>query len=481
MNRGFFLLVLFVFYFCFLNINRSSSFLLTTEDGLKLELSPTGMIESFQVGDENLLNESMSTFTFRDMSHAGEMAGENLLLNPDFEIDDDQDGMPDGWNIEETNNNIRFILSEEESSSGQKSLYLSANQGKNGIGGIISSAVPVIPGVRYRVSAMVKIARGYFTQSGVATFWQRDIYQSNEKIVNGLYISWFDSRGQILSDPQLIAPIHLNAYQWKKISGEILSPHEACKAKIIVAARLLNDKNQEDAYFIDDICFIQSPEEEIEILGTVKEKIPLEEELYKLSHYCFLPENSLEMETDYLAYTDRIVVEGKIKDSSGENRAIELIFRLPLELQGWFFWDDMRNCRKIEEEIIYENMISGDFSARMPISLYPYLAVNNESEGLALAVSPEKPVMTRLSYDNTKKQLKITFYLGISPAAKKLNREAAFNLMLFRVKPSFAFRRTIEKYGYFYPEVFSSPRNLFQFHSFHRDHFQQKRKFLKRN
>ena len=89
---------------------------------------------------------------------------------------------------------------------------------------------------------------------------------------------------------------------------------------------------------------------------------------------------------------------GQISDTTGQDRAVTLLFALPIDATGWRWGDDIRRSRIIEGNREFSNTVRVGCGATGTMSLYPLAALYNESEGLALAIDMGQPALYRLVY-----------------------------------------------------------------------------------
>jgi hypothetical protein len=69
------------------------------------------------------------------------------------------------------------------------------------------------------------------------------------------------------------------------------------------------------------------------------------------------PELGVKLQTTWKAEGNNIVAEGRVTDLSGKDRAITLVFALPLEAGGWQWGDDVRRGGRIEGRGEYANSV----------------------------------------------------------------------------------------------------------------------------
>ncbi|MFQ6013934.1 MAG: hypothetical protein ACE5NP_00645 [Anaerolineae bacterium] len=459
---------------------------LATQDGLSLTLSSEGRVESLQVDGAELVSAPAPVLFVRDMTPRLSLRPEtspssvealrprgsaksprqsyaNLLSNPGFELDDDGDGVAEGWKVFVARD-ARVSLSQEVAQGGDSSLYIES--GTKGLGAYISEPVVVTAGRKYRIAGHFKSREGYVSHlDGPPTLWQRALYLGKYR-TTGLYLQWYGTDGQALGGPTLAMALHWNAHQWKRLTREVEAPAEAVKVAVIVAAVV-----EGEGVWIDDISFIESPEVEEPIMGEVSVG---EGAVVQRAE---LPAQHLIATTTYTPYADHLEIRSEIEETSGSDRALEVAFGLPVDATGWRWWDDIRDNRSIEGQAIFENVVSADFNAYMPMSLYPYAAIEDGELGLALAVPLDEPRVARLAYDNQVHRYEVRFYLGFSetsassPLTTKLGSRASFTLLLYRFDPVWGFRAAVKKYADMHPDWFESSLDASRYASFEQGNF----------
>jgi len=60
------------------------------------------------------------------------------------------------------------------------------------------------------------------------------------------------------------------------------------------------------------------------------------------------PELGLKIKTQFLAQSNHVAIEGRLSDLRGKDRAVTLVFALPIDALGWSWGDDIRHTRRIE-------------------------------------------------------------------------------------------------------------------------------------
>jgi hypothetical protein len=451
----------------------------STNDGLELTVSADGRIVSLTLDGDPLPITAGPVLWVRDMSSAAQVSEPNLVTNPGFE-----EGQT-GWRIGD-HVGTDVTLTESVSHSGDWSLQMHGVQTDTlGRAAVIADAVVVTPGERYRLSGAFRSSRGYVqTPSGPPPRRQDEMWRGVSR-PNGIYARWLDDEEQSVGDLTLVAPLHWEADSWRRLSGEVRVPPGAAYLELIIGGRL-----QDEYVWVDDLAIVTSPEVERPVTGTVTQQ---GEGLMQ----CATITTGLTLTATYTGAEDHISVYVELQERAGMDRALEVVWGLPLDVgpsrpsdasAGWNWWDDVRHSRPISPGTAvaepppayslpaglswtYEHAVSGVWDGWLPISLYPYALVENGTNGLALAASLDSPRLVKLAYDQEKARYEARGYLGISPLASKLLGQADLNLELYRVDPAWGFRGAIGRFAARHPDWFESRRPMYDYAGYDRAYY----------
>ncbi len=455
--------------------NAEESLSIATENGLSLILSCDGQLTSLAIGRHQIPARQEQVLWVRDMSSAAQVSSPNLLSNPGFE-----QGLT-GWSLQSIMDTDIGVDSAVSRSGGSSLKMHGLNNGKLGAAMVYSSAVPVAPGRLYRISGYFKSSRGYLQGiSGIPTAHQ-DMMWTGILNPNGLYVQWLDAQGAYIDNsPVLAAPVHWNASDWRRISGEVHAPAGAAAVQVLVVGRL-----QDEYMWVDDLCVLESPEREQPVAGSVIKK---DGKLIQTGE----TGDGTAVTVTYTPMEDHIRIHIEIEDNSNRERALEVSWGLPLVLAAeeaensapWRWWDDVHHSRIIHAGPVatplpeypfseclswqYEHVVSGVWNGWLPVSLYPYAAVENGESGLAMAVSLASPRLVKFSYDQTGGRFEAKAYLGISPKAPKLHGRADLTLELYPADPEWGFRSAMNLYAKRHPGWFKSERDTASFRDYER-------------
>jgi hypothetical protein len=121
----------------------------------------------------------------------------------------------------------------------------------------------------------------------------------------------------------------------------------------------------------------------------------------------------LKVQADLTARKDHIVVQGRVSDTTGKDRAVTLLFALPIDAAGWKWGDDVRRSRVIQGSGEFANTVVVRCGATGTMSLYPLSAVYDDRSGIALAIDMAQSAQYRLTYHAGTKQLFIAYDFGL--------------------------------------------------------------------
>jgi hypothetical protein len=172
------------------------------------------------------------------------------------------------------------------------------------------------------------------------------------------------------------------------------------------------------------------------------------------------PELGLKIQAGLTAKPDHIEVRGRLSDTTGRDRAVMLVFALPLEGgtrgagPGWRWGDDIRRSRVIQGRGEYVDTVTVRCGATGTMSLYPLAALSDDRTGIALALDMGAPALYRLAYDAGTKQLLIAYDFGLAKETARFSGSADFRFILYRFDPHWGFRAAFRKLTKIFPQYF---------------------------
>ena len=165
-------------------------------------------------------------------------------------------------------------------------------------------------------------------------------------------------------------------------------------------------------------------------------------------------ELNLRLETAVTAASNHLVVDGKVTDMSGRDRAILLAFALPIDAQGWTWDDDIRRSRPIQGIGEFSNVVTVNSGSTGTQSVYPLAAIHDRQSGLAMALDMGKPAQYRLAYHAGTKQLLVLYDFGLVKETARFPSSAEFRFVLYHFDPRWGFRAALQKLTEIFPDYF---------------------------
>lgn len=166
------------------------------------------------------------------------------------------------------------------------------------------------------------------------------------------------------------------------------------------------------------------------------------------------PELGLKLQSSCRAEAGRIVLAGRVLDTTGRDRAVTLFFALPVDGAGWHWGDDIRRNRVIGGQGEFANTVAVQCGATGTMSVYPLGAIYSERAGLALALDMAHPAQYRIEYHAGTKQFFIAYDFGLAPETERFPGGADFRFVLYRFEPRWGFRGAFQKLREIFPDYF---------------------------
>ena len=167
------------------------------------------------------------------------------------------------------------------------------------------------------------------------------------------------------------------------------------------------------------------------------------------------PELGLRLDVSITSQTNHIVVEGKVTDVTEQDRAVILLFALPIDADGWQWHQGLRESQLVcgRDEYAQVTAVSGGTTGTM--SIYPLALLTQGTTGLGLALDMGSPCLYRLVYHPGTRQLFVACDLGLVPDTEQFPGAANFRFVLFRSDAKWGFRAAWEKLQQIFPDYFT--------------------------
>jgi hypothetical protein len=169
----------------------------------------------------------------------------------------------------------------------------------------------------------------------------------------------------------------------------------------------------------------------------------------------------LSLSASFRASDDHIDLTGDLADLTGKDRAIILVFALPVDASGWTWGDDLNHSRHIEETGRYQNVFAYGVAGKRGthlVSPYPWASVTSADRGLLIGRPMDWPRLNALWYDFTPERrfLGARVELGLSALTRKFPSHASFRFTLASVpQPRWGFRAATQRYYDLFPSLFT--------------------------
>ena len=139
-----------------------------------------------------------------------------------------------------------------------------------------------------------------------------------------------------------------------------------------------------------------------------------------------------------------------ISDMTGKNRAITLIYSIPVTAEKCRWLQDPRRSLTVEANSEYMN--AGRFSAGANgrLARYPFAALVSGNQGIGLGIDMDRPAFFRVGYNAAIKELFLAYDIGLAPEKS----EARLSFCKFTFDPEWGFRAALARYYEIFPAHF---------------------------
>jgi hypothetical protein len=167
------------------------------------------------------------------------------------------------------------------------------------------------------------------------------------------------------------------------------------------------------------------------------------------------PELDLRLDASVRAQSNHILIEGRVTDSARRDRAVMLLFALPIEAAGWQWHLDLHQARPILGRDEFSQTTAVDAGSTGTMSIYPLAALNDGRTGLALGIDMGCPNLYRLVYHAGTRQFFVACDFGLVPDSDRSPGAADFRFVLFRFDPKWGWRAAWAKLQHIFPDYFT--------------------------
>ncbi len=162
---------------------------------------------------------------------------------------------------------------------------------------------------------------------------------------------------------------------------------------------------------------------------------------------------NLEITVEWASDDDAIRLNGTVRDTTGQDRAVTLLFALPIDARDAQWGTDIHGGRVIGSGENAEAVRMGT-GATGALARYPFSCVYGDDWGVGLGIDLDQPCQYRLAYNADTQQYFAAFDFGLVPDTRNFPSAASFGLVLYGFDPAWGFRAAAQSYYALFPDAF---------------------------
>ena len=139
-----------------------------------------------------------------------------------------------------------------------------------------------------------------------------------------------------------------------------------------------------------------------------------------------------------------------ISDTTGKDRAVTLIYAVPVRGRQCYWLQDPRQSMKVEPAREYINANGFSAGANGQLSRYPFAAVSAADKGYALGIDMAQPAFFRAGYNSGSGELFLAYDIGLAPEKPT----ARVRFCKFNFDPQWGFRGALSRYYEIFGDYF---------------------------
>jgi len=143
-------------------------------------------------------------------------------------------------------------------------------------------------------------------------------------------------------------------------------------------------------------------------------------------------------------------VDVTLQDMTGKDRAITLVYAVPVSRDDCVWLHDPRRRQPIEPGREYLNAGSFRVGSNGRLSRYPFGAVSSRSKGTALGIDMAFPAFFRVGYNADTEELFLAYDIGLTPEKPR----ARLRFCRFTFDLRWGFRAALQEYYDLFPQYF---------------------------
>lgn len=169
----------------------------------------------------------------------------------------------------------------------------------------------------------------------------------------------------------------------------------------------------------------------------------------------------LNFDVTYTRKGNAILVEGTVTDTSGSDRLIRLDYLLPVSAEGMYWYNDISTKVEVKKNADYNTPVD-NYILGHKMSLYPYGAVSNGEQAIAIGVPLDPAQSFLIGYKSYSKSQGMTVRLDFALTSKTLKcpSKANFSFVIYApTDPQWGFRSASQDYYDLFPEYYEVNSN----------------------
>ena len=147
---------------------------------------------------------------------------------------------------------------------------------------------------------------------------------------------------------------------------------------------------------------------------------------------------------------DATFIDVTISDTTGKDRAITLIYTVPVSAENCSWLQDPRRSAEVEGGREYVNAATFSAGANGRLSRYPFAAVVSAHRGVGLGIDMARPAFFRAGYNAQTEELFLAYDIGLAPERPS----ARVRFSKFAFEPKWGFRAALARYYEIFPDHF---------------------------
>jgi len=160
----------------------------------------------------------------------------------------------------------------------------------------------------------------------------------------------------------------------------------------------------------------------------------------------------LELQTTVSTAPNATFFDVTLGDTTGKDRALTLVFAMPVAAKGLRWLDDPRRATAVApgQEYVYATRFHAGSSGRL--SRYPLgaVAASEAASGVGLGIDMARPAFYRIGYHAGTGELYLAYDVALTPE----KRSARVRFVQFRFDPEAGFRAALDAYYTLFPDAF---------------------------